>query len=213
MTDSRKRGYRSDQRQKQRAATRARLLKSARWLFRHHGYGATSIPDIATRARVSTPTFYAVFGSKRKVLSALLEAMAADADPERLERELEEAAGDPIRQLTARVAFTTRLYRLGADVLETVRMAGGTDRDLVALWRRGEKRRRKREAPLITEWMASGVLRKGLDRKAAADLFWALTGPDVYQLLVMHCRWPTDRFEAWLVETLGRELFGIAGAP
>ncbi len=209
MTDTGKRSYHSDQRDKQRAATRARLVRAARWLFAHHGYGATSIAAITGRAKVSVPTFYAVFGSKRNVLFALLDAMAADADPERLQRELEEAAGDPWKQLASRVAFTTRFYRLGADVLETARVAGDTDRDLVALWRRGEARRREREAPLLKEWIQAGVLRSGLARKTAADIFWALTGPDVYQLFVTHCRWPTDRFEAWLVETLGRELFGM----
>ncbi len=210
MTPARKRTYHSDRRDKQRAATRARLVKAARWLFAHHGYGATSIAAITNRAKVSVPTFYAVFGSKQSVLFALLDAMAAEADPERLERELEEAEGDPWRQLASRVAFTTRLYRLGADVLETVRMAGDTDRDLVALWRRGEARRREREAPMLAEWIAAGATRPGLERKAAADIFWALTGPDVYQLFVTHCRWSTDRFEAWLVATLGRELFGPA---
>jgi hypothetical protein len=43
-----------------------------------------------------------------------------------------------------------------------------------------------------------------------SDVLWALTGPNVYGLFVMGCRWQGPRFEEWLFETLRSRLFGSA---
>ncbi|MGH7581651.1 MAG: TetR/AcrR family transcriptional regulator [Gemmatimonadales bacterium] len=208
MTQRRKRGYRSPRRDAAAAVTRAKMIVAARWLFTHRGYAATTIAAIARRAGTAVPTFYAVFGSKRGVLFALLDEMSVEADAGRLARDIAAARDDPRRQLAARIAFTTRFYQRGADILQAVRMAGDAEPDLAALWRQGERRRREREAPVLDEWIASGALRPGLDPADAADRFWALSGPDVYRLFVVECGWAPIRFEAWLVELLATELFG-----
>jgi AcrR family transcriptional regulator len=56
------------------AATRRRILAAAEELFVRDGYAATAITEIAARADVAVQTVYAVFGTKRAVLTELIDA-------------------------------------------------------------------------------------------------------------------------------------------
>jgi|JI10StandDraft_1071094.scaffolds.fasta_scaffold22947_5 AcrR family transcriptional regulator len=53
------------------AATRALILDAAHAVLSERGYSATSVDEIATRAGVSRPTFYAYFTDKLAVVSEL----------------------------------------------------------------------------------------------------------------------------------------------
>jgi AcrR family transcriptional regulator len=53
------------------AATRALILEAAHAVLSERGYSSTSVDEIATRAGVSRPTFYAYFPDKLAVVSAL----------------------------------------------------------------------------------------------------------------------------------------------
>jgi AcrR family transcriptional regulator len=54
-------------------ATRRAVLDAARGLFSEQRYFSTKVDDIAMRARVSTPTIYAVSGSKQGLLNTLMD--------------------------------------------------------------------------------------------------------------------------------------------
>ena len=64
------------------------------------------------------------------------------------------------------------------------------------------------QAALIDEWHRGDALRDGLDRKRAADILWALTGPAVYSVFVREAGWTPRAFERWLVSALEWHLFG-----
>src|SRR5262249_47859692 len=74
MTTHKTRKYTSENRSRQAENTRQQILASAKRLFRAKGYEATAIDAIAEKAGVSTPTVYAVFGSKKEILKELVEA-------------------------------------------------------------------------------------------------------------------------------------------
>ncbi len=84
------------------------------------------------------------------------------------------------------------------------------DPDVGAFGREGEVRRREGQAHWVRTWAEAGVLRPNLDEGEAADILWALTGPELYWLFVVDCGWPGSRFEMWLFETLETQLFGTA---
>jgi len=63
-----KRTYRSSVRQAQAARTRASLVAAASELFVEHGYVATTVDDIATRAGVSRATVFNAVGGKPELL-------------------------------------------------------------------------------------------------------------------------------------------------
>lgn len=61
------------------------------------------------------------------------------------------------------------------------------------LWRTGENRRYRAHAALIDEWVRAGRLPAGSTARRAHDLLWALTGPDVFRLLVVERHWTQQR--------------------
>jgi AcrR family transcriptional regulator len=63
--------------------TRARLFASAIELFRKHGYHATTIDRIASRAGVAKGTFFVHFKSKDAVIAELVRIQTAAAREER----------------------------------------------------------------------------------------------------------------------------------
>ena len=74
------------------------------------------------------------------------------------------------------------------------------------MWREGEERRLRAQAPLTDAWRRAEVLRKGLSADEALDILWAMTGADHYRLFVVERNWSANRFEAWLGKTLERFL-------
>src|SRR5215469_2306189 len=66
-------------RQQQRtAATRAKLLLAAQYIFARDGVEASRLEDIATRAGFTRGAFYANFDSKEDLLFALMERVIAE---------------------------------------------------------------------------------------------------------------------------------------
>ena len=65
----------------------------------------------------------------------------------------------------------------------------------------------RRRAPWESDFLdARGDLRVDLDRAAAHDLLWSLTGPDLYRLLVAERGWPAGQYETRLYDLLARAL-------
>jgi TetR/AcrR family transcriptional regulator, regulator of autoinduction and epiphytic fitness len=201
-----KRGYDASRRRASSDERRGRILQTARNLFGHYGYGATSIERIAGEAGVAVPTVYAMYRSKRAMLFALLDQADAQADVAGLLRDLHATAGDPRKQLRRLVSFTCRFYGQAGDIVEIARGAGCTNEDLLALWQEGEERRLRGQRPLTDAWDRAGALRESHTAKEALDILWAMTGADHYRLFVVDRKWSAARYEAWLENTLERLL-------
>ena len=201
-----KRAYDASRRRASAEERRGRILQTARNLFGHYGYGATSIERIAGEAGVAVPTVYAIYRSKRALLFALLDQADARADVAGLLRDLNSAAGNPRKQLRRLVSFTCRFYAQAGDIIDIARGAGGTNEDLLALWQEGEDRRLRGQKPLADAWDRSGALRKNINAKEALDILWAMTGADHYRLFVVDRKWSAARYEVWLENTLERLL-------
>ena len=201
-----KRAYDASRRRASADERRGRILQTARNLFGHYGYGATSIERIAGEAGVAVPTVYAIYRSKRALLFALLDQADARADVAGLLRDLHAAAGNPRKQLRRLVSFTCRFYAQAGDIVDIARGAGSTNEDLLALWQEGEDRRLRGQKPLADAWDRSGALRKNLNAKEALDILWAMTGADHYRLFVVDRKWSAARYEVWLENTLERLL-------
>jgi AcrR family transcriptional regulator len=203
-----KRRYHSPKRERQAQQTREQIIDAARRLFARDGFAKTTVETIAREAGVSAQTVYASVGSKRGIVLALLDRMEVEGGNEELQRELESSKNSR-KQLRAIVRFNRQLFERGQDVLKIV-MATRTDPDVEAFGREGEARRREGQARWVRAWAEAGALRPNLDEAHAADVLWALTGPDLYELFVVNCGWPDSRFEEWIFGTLESQLFGTA---
>jgi AcrR family transcriptional regulator len=105
------RAYRSERRSELARQTRQRILHAAHAAFLASGYAGTTVHDIATAAGVSVKTVEAVFGTKRRVLKAVIDVVTAgdDLPVAVLQREAAraaEATPDPVT-LTERTAIDT----------------------------------------------------------------------------------------------------------
>jgi hypothetical protein len=93
-----------------------------------------------------------------------------------------------------------------AGIYEALRGAAGADMDARELWESQLAQRRQGAANVVGDVLRKGELRQGLDREAAADIVWLLNDPGLYHLLVQRRGWTVERFQAWLVETMSRQL-------
>jgi len=74
------RRYDSARRKEQARQTRAAILEAAQRLFAERGYASSTIEAIAAEAGVAVDTVYASFGSKRGVLSKLMDVRVGGDD-------------------------------------------------------------------------------------------------------------------------------------
>jgi AcrR family transcriptional regulator len=192
-------------------ATRARMLEAARGLFVAHGYGATSLQDIADRAGVAVQTIYFTFGNKRTVLKEVLDvAVAGDDEPVATMRrpwftavlDAPTAAG----QLEAHVAGTRAVSERAAPVVEVLRAAAATDPELRELWARNLDQRFQVQAAAAEALAGKPGARPGLTAGEIADILFALLSPEMYLLLVDTRGWSPSRWEEWTLGSLRAQL-------
>jgi AcrR family transcriptional regulator len=206
------RSYSSPLRTQQAATTRRAVLEAARELFIGQGYGATTVDQIAARAGVSKPTVFTSVGNKQTVLAEVRDvAMAGDDEPIAVqERPLpQQIVAEPdqrraVELLAQHIAALCGRYTLIDNVLRGAASSG--EPGLRELWDTSEAQRLTGARIWADTLSAKGRLRDGVSRDAAVDVLWLYMAPDVYYRLVHGRGWTPKRYEAWLAETLRREL-------
>jgi AcrR family transcriptional regulator len=204
------RTYRSDRRAEQAARTRAAILDAARDLFGRSGFAATGVRDIATAAGVSVETVYATYGSKAQLFAVALDgAVVGDDEPvpfaERPEMarmaagvtlyDRAVAAADVAADVNGRTVGLHRALHEGAR----------TDENLADQSRLTDARRRESVA-------ASAVLVAGRRiTPTERDALWALTAPELHDLLIGRSGWTVRRYKTWLADTIVHQLTKAEG--
>lgn len=201
--DVKRRPYHSERRREQAEETRAKVLDAAGALFEERGYEGASIAAIATAAGVSQETIYARFGNKRALLGELVARAVRGADP----RPVPEQAGP--RSLAAASDQREQLRLLTADIADRleraaplVALAGAAraDPELAELLQRLHGERLSNLRVAVDSLLSNGPLR--LPQKEALETVWALTSPELHQLLVHVRGWSRSRYRAWLADSL-----------
>jgi AcrR family transcriptional regulator len=204
-----RRAYQSPARQEQAAQTRARIVEAADHLFVTIGYARTTIRQIADRANVASDTVYATFGSKARILTAVIDARLAPAEgvSNVLDRPEAQAVRDELdqrRQLHLFARDITAISERVRPVYEIMRTAAAVEPAMATVFAEMNDYRfaNMRRA---AEWLAArGPLRVDVER--AAEIIWALASPDVSQLLCDTRGWTSARYADWLEDTLARTL-------
>jgi len=200
-----KRAYKSLVRQRQAGDTRRRIVDATRHLLQSEGYAGMTIEAIGRRAEVSAQSVYAIFKSKTGILTELLDQSSFGVDYDEAVRQARSASDPETRlRLAARVARQIR----GAQsaTFDLMRGAGVVAPELARLEQNRERLRYEGEEGTITFLREAGRLRPGLDQKTARDIFWMLTGGDVYRMLVRERKWSPQKYQDWLANTLVHSL-------
>jgi AcrR family transcriptional regulator len=193
-----------------RLARRA-VVDAARTLFLERGYGATTIEAISELSDVPPATVYRLFGSKRGILKALLdvsivgddEAVAmADRPPVRSHL----ADPDPTNQLAGFVGLAAQINSRTAAIYRILVSAAASDADAAALLRELTRQRQAGQGRIARSLSRARALKPQLRERDAGDIIHALLSPELYGLLVVDRGWSTERYEAWLTQTLVDQL-------
>ena len=182
------------------------IVEAASRLFVEHGYHATSIGRIASEAGVAVQTIYNAVGSKRDLLSRVLDFAAAGerspAPVPQFMREQAEAEPDPQRIIARLIEFWRGALPRTAPVFRIIREAAAADPEIAVL-ERGRAAQRLRNYQDAAQLLADrDALRPGMTINGAAAAIFAIGHPETYRALVLDGDWDDDDWADWLQATL-----------
>ena len=173
------RAYRAEGRRAASAETRARILEAARGLLDGGGPLSFSVDAIAERADVARMTVYNHFGSKRGLVEALSDELAARGGIGRLpEAFMAPTAGAGLRRL---VEVFVGFWDAEQVAIRRLRALNAIDPELT----RGNRDVRRRQAiEVLAERFAveSGAI-SAAELDQVVDQIWVLTAFDAYDHL------------------------------
>ncbi len=206
-----KRKYDSSRRKEQARQTRLQITEAAHRLFVERGYVGATIDAIAQEAGVAQETVYAVFGNKRKILAFLLDiSLGGDDQPVRLlDRPKPQSVlhgADQGRQLEVFSQDITEIMSRAAPIFQIMRSAAKTETEIADLVQNLLKERLQNMTRFVRSIAANGPLREGLNEEEASEIVWALTSPELFQLMTVDRGWSRGKYAGWLADTLTRLL-------
>ncbi|MGE5222371.1 MAG: TetR/AcrR family transcriptional regulator [Omnitrophica WOR_2 bacterium] len=206
-----RRKYNSTHRQMQADKTKMQVAEAARNLFFEHGYLDTTIDAIANKARVSRETVYSIFRNKQNILGFLLDvSMGGDDFPlpiiERPEPQAILQDTDQKRQINRFAQEAGGILSQAASVFAMMQEAANTEPEISKRVQHLHQERLENMISVVHHIAANGPLRDGLDQKRAGETVWALTSPELFNLLTVELGWTKERYSEWLSELLTRAL-------
>ena len=205
----RRRPYSSAVRDEQAARTRERILEAAAELFVEHGYGRTTMKDVAARAGVARDTVHATFGSKSGVLTALIDLrlvpdQSVASITQRPEAQAIRTETDQHRQVEQLADLLAHLSTGVRPVFEIMRTAAAVEPEMAQVYADMD-RYRLRNMQTYARWLAAtGPLR--VSTKQAGEIIWALASPEVGRMLCDELGWSERAHARWLADALARTL-------
>jgi len=213
---TRARRYRSPRREQQARATRARIIAAAARRFLARGYAGTTMRAVAADAGVALPTVELVFGTKAKLLKAVIDvAIAGDDEPvPMLDREwARQAESVPGAAGFAAVCAgqLAESARRAAGLTLVALEAARADPDIAAVAAQLMAQRQ-----VMAAWIVDGLRRRarprdGIDCAAAVDTVWALMDPALFGRLTGDRHWSPARFRDWFADAILRLLLSAPG--
>jgi len=206
-----KRRYESTHRQEQARLTRRAILDAAGTLFVDPGYAATPLTAVAAEAGVAVQTVYKTFGSKKALLSALVDVtVAGDDEPVPMAaRQFVtdiQALTDARAKLGRYALHLAEVHARQAQVMLALAGAATADPDAAAIWRKNLDDRRRAMTMFATDLASTGQLRPDHSVDTAADVLSLAMDVRNYDLLVRERAWPAEQFRRWYVDTVAAAL-------
>lgn len=195
------RKYSSPTRERQASQTRTNILDATQRLLMDRGYAKTTIEAIAQEAGVAKQTVYAVFQSKPGIVAGLLDrAMLTERLYELCDRSLETANVHEALRLTAQLVL--QVHESRSPVFDLLRGAGVLGPELARIENESRCCHRSEQEMHVRFLLHGRRLKDDITMEMALDVFWCLTGRDVYRMLVQERGWSGETYAKWLYEML-----------
>ena len=169
-----------------------------------HGYGQTTVADIAEEAGVALQTVYSSVGPKAALLVALLDQARDDAGIADIDAQARAHEGT-----WALLASGPRVRRAmmehGGDVIRLLAENAGAEPDVARAWEELLRRAQQGAETAMALLEQQGALRRGLDPGDAADQACAIMHP-MAVVYLLDRGWSLDRIEAWMLDMLVRSV-------
>lgn len=186
--------------------TQRAIVDAASRLFADSGYHATSIARIAAEAGVAVQTIYNSVGSKRDILSRVLDfAVAGERAPTpvpQFMREQAERESDPRQLITQLVELWRNAFHRTAPVFRIMREAAAADPEIAALERSRTNQRLRNYQEAARLLAERGGLRAGISIDEAAAAIFAVGHPETHRALVLDGNWDDEQWANWAKRTL-----------
>lgn len=199
------RRYDASRRREQARRTREAIVDAAGHRFLRDGYTATTIASIATDAGASVDVIYKSFGGKAGLLRALCHDALTGTGPVSAEERsdaMQAAEDDPATMLRGLGTLTTEVAPRIAPLLLLLATAADGDPALAELRADLDSSRLTRMTHVAGVLAGKAELRTGRSVAEVADIMWAYSSPELYQLLVMARGWSTERYGQFVGESL-----------
>ena len=204
-----KRKYSSAVREEQAARTRTRILDAAAELFLERGYARTTMKDIAVQADVARDTVHAIFGSKARVLTALIDHRLVPDGSVTNVTQLPETLAikdevDQRKQIELFAKFIAGISTELRPVFEILRTASAVEPEMAKVFEEMDQFRMNNMRTYASWIAARGPLR--VSTRQAGEIIWALASLDVARMLCDELGWTESQHARWLSYTLIRTL-------
>jgi AcrR family transcriptional regulator len=197
MEPVKRRSYDASRRREQAGRTREAIISAARQRFLEEGYTSTTIAAIAADAGASVDTIYKSFGGKAGLLRELCQDALTGTGPVPAEQRsdaMQSDETDPRQLLRNLGTLTTEVAPRIAPLLLLLASAAATDPALAELRAELDAARLARMRQVARRLAKKTPLRAGLSAREAADIMWAYSSPELYQLLVLGRGWSPTRY-------------------
>lgn len=195
------------------------MIETAKGLFIDQGYPGTTLESVAEAAEVPLPTPYRLFGSKRALLTAVLEtSFVGDDEPVAFgDRPAVRAAlceADPSKLLGAFAAIAREFMERSSGILHVSASAAQVDTEAADLLAEIRRQRHTGQSRIVAGLVERGALDPSLDPSEAADFVYLLWAPDTHRTLTVERGWSPEQYERWLAGALRRLLLtgGVGGS-
>ena len=181
------------------------IVDAAERLFLRDGFQATTIPTVAAEAGVSQETIYKTFGSKTGLVRAIRERGLAGEGPVHAERRsnvLQREERNPRRIIEGWGQLTIEVAPKVMPILQLVAAGAATDAEMERLRKELDLARLTRMRDNARRLAGAGHLRDGVRPDKAADVLWACSSPELYDLLVRRRGWALARYARFIVDVM-----------
>jgi AcrR family transcriptional regulator len=202
------RRYDGTRRQDQARRRQQAVLDAAESLFFELGYTAATIAGIAAAAGVSPETIYKSFGGKPGLVRALRSrALLGIGDvPAEHRSDLLRDLADPHEVVRGWARLAAEVAPRVAPILLLVREAAVVDVTMRDLFDELDADRRHRMHANARALARSGHLRPGVSLAMATDVMFAVSSPEMYDLLAVRGGWSLRRYARFVETTIANAL-------
>lgn len=216
MSESVKRRYDASRRQAQARQTQTAIVRVASGLFLEHGYGATTVADVARAAGVSPETVYGAFGSKAGLLHRVWDVTVGGDDEEVAFHERPEVVAmrtepDLRKRLGQHARFHTAVSSRIVPFTLMVQAAAGHEPAAAAMLEEMGRQRYQGMGVMAKAAASTGQL--GVSEEECRDVMWSTTDGQLWHRLVQQRSWSDERYATWLASLWVRSLKVRARAP